>query len=290
MRLKFCGWASKLFRRKQEKTLEEWQEKFPALKDYYLVRYSKGLFAVVVDDGIDLDWETTDECDDACKKNSQYQERETIINEDLYLESMVGKNWPLIAKKQAKILLGTVLATAFNGEIPAAKSALEQAKIFIREKGVEISRYIVLRISLFCLALTVGAGGTLFVFHEYAEKHIGGSLVLCLLGACMGGIGTFIAITLRMRDLNIPSTSGSYLHYAESIAMMAVGYVAGFATVLLVKSGLAFASLASDERFPYVLMVLAMASGLSTRWIRLILNQLPTGNGDTTQQSNNPTE
>lgn len=116
-------------------------------------------------------------------------------------------------------------------------------------------------------------GALIYIWRSAIGAAIGESMVLYLLSACMGGIGTFTAVVLRIRKLTIPSTSGPSHHRMEALGLMITGCVAGFAMALLIKSRLAFSAFANTENFPCVVMVLAMGAGMSMRWVNLIIGQ-----------------
>lgn len=259
---------------KRPKAKEDWQKEFPDLKLRYLIRHSEKKFVVGIDELLDIDWQTSTDFDKETQADKS--QRDQVYSEVVRLETMVGRKWPEDEQLQAKRMVGEALVQSFYGQKDESKRALERAERFIKQKSIEVSRCLILFTSMIFFAGVIIVGALLYIFRSTMGEVLGESMVLCLLSACMGGIGTFSVIVLRIRKLTVPSTSGPSHHRMEALGMMTTGCVAGFAVMLLIKSGLAFSAFANNGNFPFLVMVLAMGAGMSMRWVNLVIGQFDT--------------
>jgi hypothetical protein len=260
--------------------LEAWEKEFPDLRGKELIFHSEHEYAVVIDKAIDIDWETKTAYDE--KEIATAPLRARVCSEVARLETLVGKKWPTNDRKFAKRMIGECLVQAFRGQDKGATAALDRAEQFVTQKSFEVSRCLILGTSLILFTFLVSVGMLIYVFRDQIGAALGESMVLSLLSACMGGIGTFVAVILRIRKLAIPSTSGGRHHRMEAICMMTTGCVAGFVVMLLVRSGIAFSAYADNAHFPYLVMVLAMSAGMSMRWVRIVMGQFDKADDKTT--------
>lgn len=269
----FCLLVKKVYRffNGRPDAKDAWQKEFPDLKLIYLIRHYEKKFAVGIDKQLDLDWQTTTEFDKAELEGKAF--RDYMYSEVVRLETMVGKKWPIDEQIQAKRMIGECLVQAFYGQEKESKEALSRANQYVRRKSVEVSRCLILATSLPYFGVVIITGLLLYIFRSQIGRLIGESMTFGLLCACMGGIGSFSAIVLRIRKLIIPSTASRWHHQIEALGMMTTGCIAGFTVMLLIKSGLAFSAYVDNEHFPYLVMVLAMGAGMSMRWVNLVIGQ-----------------
>lgn len=254
----------------------DYEKEFPDVHVKYLVLYVKGSFIVAIDHEFDLDWETTDAYDQSARGGDR-KRNEMARNEMAKLEIRVGKNWPCGIVVQCKRMIGEGLARAYGGQNSESIAAFSQAERFIAEKTYEVSRYWTL-LSAFLFTCGIEfVGVSLVIFRDSYISCFGGMLHSLLLAACLGSLGAFLSLLIRLGRAHVNSDAGLSLHIAEGGAKIAAGGICGFLMGLLIYSGVVLSSEQESARFPLLVLSLSMLSGMSERWIPGLLDRITAG-------------
>ena len=267
------------------KPRQDYEKEFPCVAVRYLVFYDEGRFIVAVDSELDLDWETTTAYDS--EANNDHATADTL-NTAALLENRVGREWPRELIIKSKRLIGEAISRVLSGQHAHANVALKYADTFISQKSIEVSRYWTLRAGFLCCLGLASAGVCLVVNQGVCAALIGRTLHGLMLAGCLGGIGAFLAIVIRLGRNQVNSDAGLDLHVAEACAKLVAGFICGFLMALLIKAGFILTAFQTSQHFPLVILTFAMLAGMSARWVPSILSKVTTEVSETSDYSGKP--
>jgi hypothetical protein len=248
---------------------------FPDIAVEFPVFHDPGNFLVAIDNRLYLDWETTTSWDEAHPDDGVGAgERHACLNDAARLENLVGQEWPRGLVVNAKRMIGEGMARAFSGKCNEARGALKQAEVFIAQKSVQVSRYWTLRVGFLCFLVAISGCLFLAIHRDPVCRVLGHTLHLLILAGCLGGIGAFLALILRIGKHQIGSDAGLDLHVAEAGVRIVAGAICGFLMALLIKAGFLLTAFQSSERVPLAILTFALLAGVSTRWVPSMLSKV----------------
>ena len=261
--LKFLLWFCRRKRIRQEHEIE-----FPDVECRHLVFYHKGRVIVCIDKRLDLDWKTSDACDEKMKDSA---DAAFARNEVSRLEVRIGSDWPRGLIIRAKRMLGEGLARVYDGRDGEVKKAFEDAEGFIKGKSIEVSRCWIVETAFLWCGLVQSCGLALVVHKGFFAVFLGQTLHTLLLGGCMGAVGSLLALLIRLGTVQIGSDAGLALHRIEAGAKILAGFICGFLMSMLIKAGLLFGSFAASPHSVIILLAMAMVAGMTSRWVPSLL-------------------
>jgi len=248
--------------------------KWPDLPVKHLVYFRdhpvEGAYIVFVDYVGDLDWRRDDKAEEFTK-NSQYDcHVSEVQNEVSALEPLV-RNWPRDVKFSAKRLLGEALARVFHCDRDNALEATKKAKKFIRDKSREVSRYWTLQACTASAAVAIALGVCAIWQSALLTQLFGQTPYLLFLAACAGATGALLSIILRLGKLSFDVTAERRLHYAEGLARIIAGGLAGVLIGALVKVGVFLPVFSQATQITTAMCAAALIAGASERLVPTII-------------------
>lgn len=236
---------------------------------YYLIHHSEqdedGEWVVYIDQELDLDYVYAGAVEEEMRQRPRKELLGQIVSGIAAIEP-VAHNWPDDLKLQSKRSMGEALVAVFRNDPRAARTALAQAKLFISTKSQQVSRFWILQTSLLYGIAAVTAGAVELLTRRWLAPALGPSgysLSLCFWSGCIGAV-LFIVLRLSSQPV-VDSTAERHLHYAEGIARVTGGGLAGVLVGAMIKLGLVMPAFNQVDKQLLAMCAAAMIAGASER-------------------------
>jgi hypothetical protein len=165
-------------------------------------------------------------------------------------------------------LVGEAVARVLSDRTPVrAKEALDAALEWVEGRNREIARRWYLTASAGTAAIVAGVSLILWLGRSAVTAFIGRTAFEVTLGACLGGLGAFLFILGRSKDIRFDPAATKTIHQYEGIARVLAGCIGAALVALGIKGGILFGSLAGSANPLAALLALCMISGVSERFV-----------------------
>lgn len=260
------------WRRKQD-----YQEKWPDLPVCHLVYYEddpgRAPFIVFIDCEDDLDWKRDDPPDGEPAPTEDDKLLCEVRHEVAFLESEVT-NWPRDLKLSIKRMLGEAIASALKSQQKRAMDIIERAKELLIQKRPEVSRYWTLQACITAGGLAGVAGATATWKSPAVIAALGATPHLLFLAFCSGAIGALFFVILRLGSDHVDPSAERRLHFAEGLARIVAGGIAGLMVGAMVKLGVVLPVFSQPGATTLAVCTAAMLGGASERLVPGILAKM----------------
>ena len=249
----------------------DYEQQWPDVNVHVLIISTEG-YIVCLDERLNIDWKTSDQYDqtghaDLAKFNS-------ILNGVAFLETKPIDYLTDSTKTNFKRMLGESIARALDHDYENAEIALEHAKNFLTDRNREKSREWYLKASG-ATTLSVATNGLLlWMFRACVTQITGETVFLIILTACMGGIGSFFSICLRLGDSKIEAHSDENLHLLEASFRVISGMVGALFVGLLVKLGVILPIFQDSKDLALAMIAMGFIAGASERLVPSLISNV----------------
>jgi hypothetical protein len=120
----------------------------------------------------------------------------------------------------------------------------------------------------------VVAGMFVWIYRDSIEAFFGEGSVLVMESCVMGSIGALLSVIWRTGKLEIDSSNDKSKHYLEAGIHIIAGAISGLIVGLAVKYQLFLSAFAGEDRLSGIMMIAALASGTSERFVTSIFSTL----------------
>lgn len=249
----------------------DYEQQWPDVKVHVLIISTEG-YIVCLDERLNIDWKTSDQYDqtghtDLAKFNS-------ILNGVALLETKPIDYLTDSTKINFKRMLGESIARALDHDYENAAIALEHAKNFLTDRNREKSREWYLKASGSTTLCIAAIGFLLWIFRACIIQIVGGTVFLIILAACMGGIGSFFSICLRLGDSKAEAHSDKYLHWLEASFRVISGMIGALFVGLLVKLGVILPTFQNPHSLALAMMAMGFIAGASERLVPSLISNV----------------
>lgn len=252
----------------------KWKHLEPDIEHLVLVTET---FIVYVDKAIDVDWSvrrpggvsTSDpaESDDEMGFSG-------VLNRVAILETSPCDELPKRMKLHFKRLLGEGIARGLQEDFPGAQSILDSAAEYIEARSQETSRYWYLLGSSTTAAIFICAGALVWLFRDTIQHALGIVAFWECIAACAGAMGALLSVITRTGSQHFDCSAGKRLHYLEAASRICAGAISGLLVALAVHSQVFLTALTHGGNLAAIMVLAAMASGVSERLATSIIADL----------------
>lgn len=169
---------------------------------------------------------------------------------------------------QFRTLMGNAVGIMLEGGgLRFARRSLNQAKKFYIERTGEIFRFRYLGSSMLIGLAFLGA---MICFDQFSCVSLVDEtkgLAWLLLISCLGCIGAFVSVALRLENIQVSTVAPFRLLFLEALSRNLVGMIGAALLVAAYREQLILAPLQQINSGPFLEGVLAVAGGLSERVI-----------------------
>lgn len=266
---KWREWKEKI-----EKQYENVVNDFPDLKSSikYLIRYRSGKYAIFIDKGNDLDWETDDSIDDLMVSNEISNALSKI--EHLQHQPCI-RYFTYKQKEDVYCLLGEGLAYAIEGFYKSSDESLNKAEQYIDDRKYEITRKWQLLYSLVILVAFIIIFLFLIKYFVNICNYFGllETETYKLLFCFWGVVGAVFSIIQNTGNTFYDCQSGRLLNFLQIFSKIMAGMISSVFVVHMYEVGLIFSSMGKNNESA-CLTILCMVSGFSERLVPSLINKL----------------
>jgi hypothetical protein len=229
-------------------------------------------FIVYVDKALDVDWSFRGVAND--DSPGDRAEFNAVLNRVATLETMPCDELARSMKIHFKRLLGEGVARGLEGNFESAQSVLNSAEAYIEARNEETSRLWYLSGSA-RLTLPFVLIATLFwLDRSWIQTEIGVFAFWVVLSACAGAIGALLSVIGRTGNQHFDCSAGKRLHYWEASSRILAGSISGIVVSLAVHSQIFLTALTHNGNLPAIMVLAALASGVSERLATSIIADL----------------
>lgn len=250
---------------------EQWKDLEPGIEYLVLVTQT---YIVWVDKDLDVDWSLRDsgatENEDVGAKNGF----EAVLNRVATLETSPCDEMPRRMKLHFKRLLGEGVARGLEKDFQSAQSILDVAAEYIAARSQETSRYWYLWGSTVTACLFIALGGLAWIFRTWLQSQLGTVAFWEVLCACAGATGALLSVIGRTGNQHFDCSAGKRLHYLEAASRIGAGAISGLLVGLAVHSQVLLTALTHGGNLASIMILGAMASGVSERLATSIIADL----------------
>lgn len=252
-------------RKEMEKIVEGFSE-VEAANVTHLIQYSKGRYIVFVDSKYDLDWATEDSM-----QNFGDSELQKILGRIGILQNKPAVNqMNKKMKLQFNCLLGTALATAFEGNGDNAQGILEEAEKYLFDREYEITRGWIVQYSLTMLIGILGACGLLQWFEptQYMCQQL--NWVTPLIFGMIGGV---LSILQHNGKLSYTCSAGKKLVFLQIVSKVTISMLSAFLIAKAFEAEIIFGGLSSQNGVEAFKIILYIVAGFSERMVPSLIEK-----------------
>jgi hypothetical protein len=237
--------------------------------------YSTPEMVVFLDKELDVDWQTTDEFDDAFdKKHANCLTDWGEIQNQVSVLHGVPINYLSGAQRLSfRRMVAEALARGLQGDFDNARTMLVHAQTFVQARNEEISRTWFLEASSVCCVLIVLVALLVIVYIKHNSLDSTLELELALSGSA-GALGALLSVFQRLSKTPLDPTAGRKLHYYEGTARVLTGVIAGWVSQFMVKLGLVLSILA-DKGWAAI-FIIGFIAGISERFLPTLIQHVET--------------
>lgn len=240
----------------------EYRKHYGNIVDKYLINHvcdDEADFIVYIDADNDIDW--------MLLKDPQKDEEKKIEREKYIARLNVAQASPCLNLSDRnvvrfKIMLGTGYVSAIYGNYDVVSSSIDSAMKFLRERNKEQSRYLILSMSTWIIALFTIIG---FYFNWFQSQSVT-SIEYGLLGA-------YVSIWSRFGKMNMTGLASRRIHYLEAFARMVCGAIFALIAMLLLDTGLVLKGVAI-ENVQALYGIVAFIAGFNERFVPSIIETI----------------
>ena len=220
-------------------------------------------FIVYVDKALDVDWSVRGDAVDSGK--CEQGEFNAVLNRVAALETIPCDELARGMKLHFKRLLGEGVARALEADFKGAQSILSSAEKYIDARSAETSRYWYLSGSTLMVVAFVAIGIVFWLWRSGIESKIGSLAFLEALCACAGALGAQLSVIGRAGKQHFDCSAGKRLHYLEAASRIWAGSISGILVGMAVHAQIFLTAITHDGNLPAVMVLAALASGVSER-------------------------
>jgi len=237
-------------------------------------------YIVFIDKDTDVDWSLRDDHADASERYDR-PEFNTALNRVAALETTPCDEIAPKMKLQFKRLLGEGVARALDQDFKGANEILNSAELYIQARSQETSRYWYLSASAAMTLPFVGVGIALWIARGWLQAELGETAFWVMLSACTGALGALLSVIGRTGKQHFDCSAGKRLHYLEAASRIWAGTISGILVSLAVHAQIFLTALTHNGNMPAIMMLAALASGLSERLATSIIADLTSARANT---------
>lgn len=232
-----------------------------------VIRYNKGHYVVFLDNIFEIDWETSDEYDDA--NNETKEARSKVLAEVEWLQhqpcvQIIDEN-----KRNCYIsLLAECWCYALDGCFEIANSHLKRAEQYLNDRKIEKSRKWQL-ISCFSIIGTFLVG----ILAINRCFHVSDNFERWVTYLLFGALGTALSLIINGNTRTYNCESGKLLNFLEILSRLIASLLSCLVIVLLFNLNIIFTAL-KENHSTETLNLLCVIAGFSERLIPSILQKM----------------
>lgn len=210
-----------------------------------------------------IDWETLGQQESEDSYDPARESR--VIALAAVLEARPCADLPEAFQKEFRILIGEAMVSAFDRAYDTADMLLDEAKLYITARSLELSRYWLVFASLGAACPLIIVGVLLWLFRSSIMPFLGADFFWLLIAGCLGGLGALFSVLIRSGSASSDCASGRRLHNLEGSTRILTGAIAGVFVVMAFRSGVIIPELLKNAGSNYFTLVLAIAAGSGER-------------------------
>lgn len=253
---------------------DKWEKLHGAIDVKVLIIETES-YIVFIDPYFDLDWITTKEYDE--KGVDNIQKHNDILNKIALLECKPTSFLDQKIQINYKRLLGEALARSLGHDYVRANSILDQAEIYIKERGKEIARQWYLNRAGKTTFIFLVLGFSLWIFRDYAIGIAGRNAFIVSLAVVAGSLGALLSIIFRMGKEGMDCLSGKEAHQLESMYRIIAGMLSALLGALLVLSGIVLPVFSKVNNVDVGIILIGFISGMSEQFAPSIMQKMENG-------------
>ncbi len=150
---------------------------------------------------------------------------------------------------------------------PTACETIDKAEAYVHSRGSENARSWYILGALVAASVGLFIAAILWFFRGKVIPELDQTTFDVLLGALLGGAGTFLSILNRSTRIAMDPAAGAFIHYLESVARVLTGNAGALLVALAVKANVALGLTQSFDHSLAALLVLCIVAGASERLV-----------------------
>ena len=232
----------------------------------HLIQCSENKYIIFIDSQYDLDWFAKDTVEFFGQPEFQ-----KILGQIGVLKNKPAVNQMTKKMKlQFNCLLGTALATAFEGVFDSAKEVLEEAQNYLVDREYEITRGWIVQYSLGIFIGTLGILGLLHLFEQ--TQHICQQLgeVRILIFGMLGGV---LSILQHNGKLSYTCSAGKKLVFLQIVSKVTISMLSAFLIAKAFEAEIIFGGLSSQNGVEAFKIILYIVAGFSERMVPSLIEK-----------------
>lgn len=251
------------------KEIEKIVAKFPGIEAAnvtHLIQFNEDKYIVFVDSKYDLDWSVNESV-----KNFGNSELQKVLGEIGILQNKPAVNqMNKKMKLQFNCLLGTALATAFEGAFANAEGVLEEARKYLFDREYEITRGWIVQYSLTMLIGILGVYGLLQWFEptQYICQELN-----WLTPLIFGMVGGVLSILQHNGNLSYTCSAGKKLVFLQIVSKVTISMISAFLIAKAFEAEVIFGGFVSKNGVQAFKSILYIVAGFSERMVPSLIEK-----------------
>jgi hypothetical protein len=215
-------------------------------------------FCVVLDDELDVDWETTPAYD--AVRDSMGLSYGLLFNRISALQAIPIRHLSRDLKLAYRRMIGEATARGLEGDTNSGSAILDVAEEFIRARNAELARrwYLFGSFAAAAVAIILATLAWFCCRNRTPPSDVAGDILAVGFG---GALGAMLSILLRVGNAPLDPAAGPQLHYIEAAARILTGVIGATVVLAAIKANLLLPHL----RDPYGLLLACLAGGAVER-------------------------
>ena len=248
----------------------DYADKWGHIKYTYLILADEH-FIVFLDESGDIDWETSQEYDEAGHKDDH--KHNAIMNDAVLLEATPCDGVRADMKQHFKRMIGESIVRSLDGDYSSAGTMLAAASHYIAARSLETSRLWYLSASAVFTLPFVLMGCVLWLWRTEIIPILGAAVFWLTMSAVVGSLGALLSVATRAGQLKFDTSAGRTLHFMEAASRIWTGALSGVVVALAVRAEVILAPMSRGDKMTAIMILAAFAGGTAERLATSIISK-----------------
>lgn len=270
--------------------LKDYEKTWPGLPIKHLI-FSCEEFIVFIDNQNDIDWKASDayELKEAALPKEDRTKSNKIINLAASIESIPSEDLEEKVILNFKRQIGEALVRNFYFDFISANHMLQLAKNYMIDRNSDKSRYLYLKASGLVTTIVFAVLALNWLLRIQIRELLGDNAFILFLCFCIGALGAFLSIILRMGNTNLDYNASKKLHYMEGSMKVIAGMISALLIGLCIKAGILLPVFNKVESTNIAMLIGGLIAGSSERLAPSIIKKVESSkdNKNEAKSSNN---
>lgn len=220
-------------------------------------------FIVYIDAELDIDWQTSDDYDEAEPKKRDIHNQ--VLNYAARLESTPLDHHEVNVRLNFKRMIGEAIARSLDYDEVNGLKMLKGAEEYITERTNEKSRYWYLLASGYAALFFAVVGILGWLNKQYLIGVLGETGFFLSLSSVAGSLGALFSIIQRLGKSNMNSAAGKALHYLEGSYKIIAGCISALIIAAAVNLGIILPIFSKVDNTHLAMFLAGLIAGASER-------------------------